>query len=85
MRQGSATQEGRDNVTMQQLMETIRALQRMVAASRVDQDCFQVDLAASQASNEELCITNEELRRSFDGIFMKFFLNQCRVWGGSNE
>ena len=20
-----------------------------------------------------------------DGIFMKFFLNQCRVWGGSNE
>ena len=33
-------------------------------ASKVDQDHFQVDLAASQAINEELRRTNEELRRS---------------------
>ena len=54
---------------MQQLMETIRALQQAVATSKADQDRilaevqaeqvanqdrFQVDLAVSQASNEEL-------------------------------
>ena len=32
--------------------------------SRVDQDHFQVDLATSHASNEDLRRTNEELRRS---------------------
>jgi len=47
---------GGDNVTMQQLMETTRALQEGVAASRVE-------IAMSQATNEELCRTNEELRR----------------------
>jgi len=45
-------------------MEIIHALQQAVAASRVDQDRFPIDLAASQASNEELRRTNEELRRS---------------------
>ena len=34
---------------MQQIMETMRALQETVAASRLDQECIQVDLAASQA------------------------------------
>jgi len=63
-RQGSAATEVRENVTLQQMMETIRALQQAVAASKVDQDHFQVDLAASHASNEELCRTNEELCRS---------------------
>jgi len=43
------------------MMETIRSLQQAVATSRVDQDRFQVDLAASQASNEKLHRTNEEL------------------------
>ena len=38
---------GGDNVTMQQLMKTMRALQEAVAASRVE-------IAASQADNEEL-------------------------------
>ena len=42
---------------MQQIMETMRALQEAVAVSRVD-------IAASQADNEELRRTNEELRRS---------------------
>ena len=56
--------KGGENVTLQQMMETIRALQQEVAVSRVDQDHFQVDLAASQASNEELRRTNEELCRS---------------------
>jgi len=67
-RQGSVAPEGGDNVTMQQLMETIRALQQAVAASRVDQDRSQVDLAASQASNEELRRTNEELRRNLQHV-----------------
>jgi len=68
MRQGSVATEGGDNVTMQQLMETIRALQQAVATSRVDQDQFQVNLAASQASNEELRRNNEELRRSLQHV-----------------
>jgi len=53
---------------MQQLMETIRTLQKAVVVSRVDQDRFQVDLATSQANNEELQITNEELRKNLHNI-----------------
>jgi len=53
---------------MQQLMETIRALRDAVAASKVDQDRFQVDLARSQANNEQLRITNEELRRNLQNV-----------------
>jgi len=60
-RQGSVAPSEEDNVTMQQIMETIRALQEAITASRVDQDRFQVDLAISQANNEELRRTNEEL------------------------
>jgi len=41
---------------MQQLMETMCALQEAIAALRVE-------IAASQADNEELRRTNEELRR----------------------
>jgi len=67
-REGSAAPEGGDNVTMQQLMETIHAFQQAVAAFRVNQDHFQVDLAASQASNEELCRTNEELRMNLQNV-----------------
>jgi len=63
-RQGSTATEGEENATLQQMMQSIRALQQAVTASRVDQDRFQVDLVASQASNEELHKTNEELRRS---------------------
>ena len=64
MRQGLAAPEGGDNATMQQLMKTIRALHEAVAASRVDQDRFQVDMTASQANNKDLRRTNEELRRN---------------------
>jgi len=67
-RQESTAPEGGDNVTMQQLMETIRALPQVVAVSKVDQDRFQVDLAASQASNEELHKTNEEMRRNLQNV-----------------
>jgi len=45
-------------------METMRALQETVEASRADQERIQIDLAASQARNEELRRTNEELRRT---------------------
>jgi len=38
---------------------------------------------------EDSCIEIRIMRSALvillDGIFMKFFLNQCRVWGGSNE
>jgi len=56
-RQGSAAPSGGDNVTMKQIIETMRALQEAVAASRVD-------IVASQANNEELHRTNLKLRRS---------------------
>ena len=68
MRQGFIASSGGDYVTMQQLMKTIRALQEAVAASRIDQDRFQVDLAWSQANNEELHRTNEELRRNLQNV-----------------
>ena len=62
-RQGSVAPSGGNNVTMQQIMENMCALQEEVAAARVNQEHFQVDLAASQANNEELRKTNEEFRR----------------------
>jgi len=46
----------------------MRALQEAVAASMVDQEHFQVDLATSQANKEELRRTNEELCRSLQQI-----------------
>jgi len=58
-RQGSGTPNGGESITMQQIMGTMRALQETVAASRMDQERIQVDLAALQAINEELCRTNE--------------------------
>jgi len=61
---------------MQQLMETIRTLQEAVAASRIDHQRFQVDLARSQASNKELRKTNEELRRSLQQVGERI-LNEC--------
>jgi len=44
-------------------MEMMQGLQKAVAASKAEQECIQLDLAASQARNEELHRTNEELRR----------------------
>ena len=76
---------------MQQLMETIRALQQAVAVSKADQDRilaevqaeqgasqdrFQVDLAMSRANNEELRKTNEELRRDLQ--YMGEFTSKVR-------
>jgi len=77
-RQGASAIEGGDNVSMQQLMETIRALQQAITVSKVDQDRiraevqaeqeasqnrYQNDLAASHASNKQQRRANEELYR----------------------
>jgi len=43
-------------MTLQQVVE-------VMAASKAEQEHIQLDLAASQARNEELCRANEELRR----------------------
>ena len=67
-RQGSAAPSGGDNITIQQLMVTIHALYKAVAASKVDQDRFQVDLATSQANNKELRRTNEELCKNLHNV-----------------
>ena len=48
---------------MQQVMDMMQGLQEAMAASMVEQERMQADLAASQARNEELCRANEELRR----------------------
>jgi len=68
-RQGASALEGGDSVSIQQLMETIHALQQTVATSKTDQDRilaevrveqaasqnrYQNDLAASHATSEEL-------------------------------
>jgi len=61
-RQGSVAPNGGESLTLQQIMETMHVFQETVAASRLDQERIQIDLAASQARNEELHRTNEELR-----------------------
>jgi len=47
---------------MQQVMDMMQGLQEAMAALKVEQERMQADLTASQARNEELCCTNEELR-----------------------
>ena len=49
---------------MAQVLEMMRALQDNVAASRVEQEKMQAELAASQSRNDELNCVNEELRRT---------------------
>jgi len=51
-------------VTMAQVLEIMRALQDDVAASRMEQERMQADLAASQGRNEELNRVNEELHKT---------------------
>jgi len=62
--QGSVTPTRGKHITMQQIMETMCALQETVAASRMDQERIQIDLVALQARNAELRRTNEGLRRN---------------------
>jgi len=60
-RQGSTRAEG-EEMTMHQLMGMTQGLQEAMAASKALQERMQADLAASQARNDELHRTNEELR-----------------------
>jgi len=62
-RQSSTALDGSEGLTLQQVMEMMQGLQEAMAASRADQERIQMDLAVSQARNEELHHTNEELRR----------------------
>ena len=54
-RQGPAAPNGGEALTLQQVMEMMRALQEEVVASRANQERIQADLVASQATSEELC------------------------------
>ena len=49
---------------MAQVLEMVRTLQDNAAASRVEQERMQTELAASQSRNDELNRVNEELRRT---------------------
>jgi len=62
-RQGLVASNGGEGLTLQQVIEAMRALQEEMAASRANQKRIQADLVASQATSEELCRSNEELRR----------------------
>jgi len=62
MRQRSVASNGGESLTLQQIMETMQALQESVAASKEDQERIQIDLATSLVRNEELKRANEELR-----------------------
>jgi len=54
-------------MTMQQVMGMMQGLQEAMAASKAEQERMQVDLAASQARNDELHSANEELRHGWRG------------------
>jgi len=62
-RQGFVAPNEGESLTLQQIMETMQALQEEVVASRANQERIQIDLAASLARNEELQKTIEELLR----------------------
>jgi len=48
-----------DGMTLQQVMEVMQGLQEAMTASKVEQEHIQLDVAASQARNKELCRANE--------------------------
>ena len=54
---------GGESLTLQQIMDTIQALQEEVVVSRADQERIQDNLAMSRTTNEELRQLNEELHR----------------------
>ena len=62
-RKGPVAPNGGEGLTLQQVMEAMRALQEEMAASRANQERIQADLVVSQATSEELHRSNEELRR----------------------
>ena len=82
-RQGPLGSEGNDNPTIQQLMESVSALQKAMTTSRVEQerlmakarakqlliqDQLMAKIDTSRASNDELRKANEELRRSLQQL-----------------
>ena len=62
-RQGPVAPNGGESLTLQQVMKMMRALQEEMAASRANQERIQADLVGSRATSEELCCSNEELRK----------------------
>ena len=52
-KQGASALEGGDNVTMQQLMETICALQQAVVASKADHDRILAKVQAEQTASQD--------------------------------
>jgi len=62
-RQGPAAPNGGEGLTLQQVMEMMRALQEEMVASRANQERIQADLVASQATSKELRRSNKKLRR----------------------
>jgi len=81
--QGPLGSETNDNPTIQQLMEIVSALQEAMTTSRVEQerlmsearaeqllkqDQLMVEIDVSQARNEELCKTKEELCMSIQQL-----------------
>jgi len=57
-----------EEMTMKQLMGMMQGLQEAMAASKAEQERIQADLTASQARNDELHRTNEELRRGWRDV-----------------
>ena len=55
-------------MTMQQLMGMMQGLQEAMAVSKAEQERMLADLTASQARNDELHRTNEELRRGWRDV-----------------
>jgi len=62
-RQGPAAPNGGEGLTLQQVMEMMRALQEEGVVSRANQERIQANLVVSQATSEELRRSNEELRK----------------------
>jgi len=52
-RQGPLGSERSDNPTIQQLMETVIALQEMVATSKVDQERLMAEVRAEQVLRQD--------------------------------
>ena len=67
-RHGPVAPNWGEGLTLQHVMETMRALQEEMVVSRANQECIQADLVASQATSVELRRSNEELCRDLQTL-----------------
>jgi len=85
-RQGTYAPEEGDNITIQQLMEIICALQQTVAVSKVDQDMILAEVQVEQTDIDSRSIwTHHEQTSKNCTRPMRNYAENCKAWGSLQQ